>query len=153
MLIILIPVMYYLGKVNKQSWIKFVFFIGYLFNTSITRTEPYYEELTSIVNFAQFIDDNTEEEDLVVISYLDPSRLSLSSRRGWRANISLYDHIPTDIEGELRYFVDNGAKYFIVHNDYIYKDQDKEYLQYLDENFEKVSFEGGYVKYILKNGK
>lgn len=138
-------------KKHKIGIILSILFIGYLFNTSITRTEPYYEELTSIINFAQFIDDNTEEEDLVVISYLDPSRLSLSSRRGWRANISLYDHIPTDIEGELKYLIDNGAKYFIVHNDYIYKDQDKKYLEYLNENFEKVIFEDGYVKYILNN--
>jgi 4-amino-4-deoxy-L-arabinose transferase-like glycosyltransferase len=137
------------AKKHKLGILLSAVFIGYLFYAGTEITKPYYEEIPSITEFAKFIDQNTQEDDLVVIPFLDPARLSLSSRRGWRANIDLYDHIPRDIEGELRFFEESGAKYFIVKDGYIYNDLDGSYFEYLEQNYQKLSFDDGYVMYVL----
>ncbi|WP_312473547.1 HD-GYP domain-containing protein [Neobacillus sp.] len=46
-LIILIPVIYYFNKVNKQSWIKYVFFISYLFTAFTVDILSYYGSETT----------------------------------------------------------------------------------------------------------
>lgn len=136
-------------KKHKLGILLAAVFIGYLFYTGTEITKPYYEEIPSITEFAEFIDQHTQEDDLVVIPFLDPARLDLSSRRGWRANIDLYDHIPRDIEGELKFFEESGAKYFIVKDGYIYNDFDGSYLGYLEQNYQKLLFDDGYVMYVL----
>lgn len=121
----------------------------YVLITSIGIVAPRYEELPAIIHYAQFVNENTQPDDLIVIATFDPARLSLSSRRGWRANLRYYEHIPRDVEGEVRYFIDSGAKYFVVFNNYIYND-DGSYRRYLNENFTKKDFGNGYVFYFLR---
>lgn len=105
----------------------------------------------SIMEFGQMVDQQTEDGDLIVIGTFDPSRLSVSSRQGWRANIGLYDHIPKNIEGEMNYFRENRAKYFVVQDNYIYRD-DGSYLKYLEDNFDRLEYQGGYKFYLLQSG-
>jgi len=125
---------------------SFIIFLGF---TTSKIVEPKFEEVSPTINFAQFIDDNTQRGDLIVIGYLDPARLSLSNRQGWRANLNYYDYIPTGAKDEINYYVENGATHFIVHKNYIYGDKNYEYINYLNENFKKESFPDGYAIYYL----
>lgn len=108
-----------------------------------------YEVVDSIIEFGQVVDDHTDPGDLIVIATFDPARLSISNRQGWRANIDTYDFIPTDIKGEMDYFIENDADYFVVKDNYIYDDSDGDYLAYLEKNFEHVEYEPGYKFYKL----
>lgn len=110
-----------------------------------------YEVAHSIVDFGQVIDDNTKPGDLIVIGTFDPARLSISNRQGWRANIDTYDHIPSDIKGEMDYFIENHADYFVVKDGFIHDDEDGDYLNYLEENFQYLEYDSGYKFYKLQD--
>jgi hypothetical protein len=42
-----------------------------------------------------------------------------------------------------------NTKYFIVKDGYIYNDFDGSYLGYLEQNYQKLLFDDGYVMYVL----
>lgn len=104
---------------------------------------------TSIMDFGKVIDIYTNEGDLVVIGSPDPSKLSVSNRQGWRANLNYYDYIPKDIEGEVKYFIDNGARYFILDYEGIYNDNGK-YVKYLQDNFKMTLIDEKYRFFTLR---
>lgn len=133
---------------GKIGLILVIFILAFVTHSSIDLIKDDFNIQDSVVEFGKIVDKYTDEDDLIVIGTLDPTRLSISNRQGWRANIDLYDYIPKDIEGEVNYFIENGAKYFIVENDFIYND-DGSYIEYLENNFEKMEIEGKYKFYIL----
>ncbi|WP_246589385.1 ArnT family glycosyltransferase [Desertibacillus haloalkaliphilus] len=91
-----------------------------------------------ILKQAEVIKQYTEADDLIVIGTFSPDLLNASERKGWRANIDYYDHIPTGPEDELNYFIEHGARYFFPKRGYIYNDGDLTYRNYLEDNFEKI---------------
>lgn len=105
-----------------------------------------------IVDFGRVVDEYTKEGDLIVVGHFDPSRLSISNRQGWRANIGLYDHIPKGVEEQIQYYIENGADYFILDENGIYND-DGSMKKYLDDNFMMEIVEGEYRFYHLGTKK
>lgn len=62
-----------------------------------------------------FIDLNTQpDESIAVLAGSDPSYLNAANRTGYRANIDYYDSIPSDPEGETRYFREHGVRWFVI---------------------------------------
>lgn len=157
-LILLVPLVAVLaGKTLYEFFLRgriglvFAYFIlMFISYNSINLVKDDFKVSNGIIEFGQIINEHTEEGDLIVIGTLDPTRISISSRQGWRANIKLYDYIPKNIKGEVNYFIENGAKYFIVEDDFIYND-DGNYIKYLDDNFKKLEFENKYKLYILSD--
>lgn len=73
---------------------------------------------------SEIIKGATNEDDLIVISNINPAYLNAANRRGWRANLDLYSYIPTKPEEEVSYFIENGADYFVMINNEVYNDGD-----------------------------
>ena len=92
-----------------------------------------------VLDFGRVIDEYTNEEDLIVIGYHDPVRISISNRQGWRVQ---------EIE-QLQRYIDLGADYFILDENGIYND-DGSFREYLDDNFEMKLVEGKYLFYDLE---
>ena len=103
-----------------------------------------------IVNFGRIIDENTSPGDLVVIGYPDSGRLSISNRQGWRANIDIYPEIPEGVVAEIKYYVDNKVRYFILDGSGVIGDGGA-YRRYLDDNFEMELIEEKYRFYKLND--
>lgn len=108
-----------------------------------------FDEINWRMESSSIIDKYTEKDDLVLIGTFDPSILSLSNRKGWRANLKYYDYIPENMEDELEYFINNGAKYFFIYSNYINGD-DGSYVEYLKNNYETKYNENGYTLYKLQ---
>ncbi len=143
--------LFYLFSKEKLGLIFTVLLLVFASYNAFNLVKDDFKVCDSIVEFSKIVDAHTKEGDLIVIGTFDPARLSMSNRQGWRANIGLYDCIPKDIEGEISYFKENGAKYFVVENHYIHSD-DGSYIKYLEENFSKVEFENRYQFYNIGAG-
>ncbi|WP_058485116.1 ArnT family glycosyltransferase [Defluviitalea phaphyphila] len=110
---------------------------------------PYYIEKVDLIKQADMVKKYTKKEDLIVVGTQDPALINASERKGWRANIKYYDYIPKDLEKEIEYYINNGAKYFVPMKGWIYNDNG-EYKRYLDNNFKKIKNTEGYYIYKLK---
>jgi 4-amino-4-deoxy-L-arabinose transferase-like glycosyltransferase len=118
--------------------------------TSYRTVLPWYCLNNVLIKQAEIIEQTSGKQDLIVIGTFDPGILNASNRKGWRANIKYYEHIPKDIQGEMNYFIKNGARYFVPLKGYIYGDYDGNYKDFLEKNFEKIEQEEGYPIYKLQ---
>lgn len=141
--------LFFLFSKGKPGLVFTVLLLVYAACNAFVLVKDDFKVCDSIIEFSQIVDTHTNEGDLIVIGTPDPARLSMSSRQGWRANAGLYGFMPKDIEGEVNYFIENGAKYFVVESHYIYGD-DGSYIKYLEENFNKIEFEDKYQFYIVE---
>lgn len=123
-----------------------IILIGY---SSYTAVKPYYAELRDVLEQSEIVKQHTEKDDLIVVGTLGPALLNACERKGWRANIKYYDHIPKEPVAEINYFINNGAKFFIPLKGNIY-DDDGSYIKYLESNFEKLETQEGYPIYKLR---
>jgi hypothetical protein len=148
-LIFLTPIISILaGKVLYlfASRLKYIGTIGVFFilicigYTSYSLVKDDFTVREDVVDFGRVIDEYTDEGDLIVIGYFDPTRISICNRQGWRAQ---------KIE-ELQQYIDSGADYFILDENGIYND-DGSFRAYLDENFEMEVVEGKYRFYRLSS--
>jgi hypothetical protein len=85
----------------------------------------------SIAGTGRLIESVTQPSDIIAAGVLDPSYINAGNRRGYRANIKYYDYIPREPELETKYFIEQGADYFVVVGGYIYGDDDGSYLKYI----------------------
>lgn len=90
----------------------------------------------------RFIAESTAADEVVVISDLNPAYLNAADRRGFRANLSYYDYIPTGAKDELDYFIEHGASCFVKIGDGIHNDADGSYGAYLERSFELEADDG-----------
>lgn len=112
-----------------------------------------FKVVDEIVEFGKVVDTETNPEDLIVVGTLDPARLSVSNRQGWRATTHYYNFTPKDIEERMNYFIENGAKYFVVKNHYIQEDDKGIHIRYLEDNFDYIKYSNGYKFYKLQESK
>ena len=82
-----------------------------------------------------FIAENTGFDQGIAIGVLNPAYINAANRRGYRANIQYYDHIPTQPEAEVAYFIAHDVRWFVVLDNAIVNDADGSYLNYLKETF------------------
>lgn len=87
----------------------------------------------------------TGKGDLIVVGTKDPSLLNACERQGWRVGNTIPDR-PSD---ELRYFIGQGAKYFVPLQGWISGD-DGRLQNELQAHFKKITVEGGYSVYRLQ---
>ncbi len=156
-LIILSPIIAILsGKTISYFWIKhnkgliisFCLAAIIYFDANIL-VKNSFNEVDWIIESSKILNQHTKKDDLIVIGTFDPAILSLSNRNGWRANIKYYDYIPNTTNDEMAYFINNGAKYFFVYDNFIY-DDDGSYIEFLNKNFKKKYNENKYVLYELQ---
>ncbi|MEF3303552.1 glycosyltransferase family 39 protein [Paenibacillus sp. GYB003] len=88
----------------------------------------------------------TGPDDLIVVGTDDPSLLNASRRFGWRVTNS----VPGDPLAELRYFVREGAAYFVPLKGYIDGDPDGRLKRYLDAHYPKLGDDPAYAIYKLR---
>jgi 4-amino-4-deoxy-L-arabinose transferase-like glycosyltransferase len=156
-LIIITPVVAILsGKILGLLWnIKFLgkavltAFIIFLCYTSWQQVKPNYTELEWLKTARGIINTYTKPEDLIIIGTEDPALLSISDRTGWRGNVKHDRQIPRDIAGGMKYYIQHGAKYFVVYKDYISRDNGA-YIRYLKQNYQSFDFGRGIVMYKLQ---
>ncbi|MFA7573328.1 MAG: glycosyltransferase family 39 protein [Lutispora sp.] len=139
-----------LGRLGKSRKTVIAVFLGLVVVTlwNYIGAGSFFQEKDNILKQAEVIERYTNKDDLIVIGTIEPALLNQSQRSGWRANIKYYKEIPSGAEKEIKYLIENGAKYFSPLGGYIYGD-DGIYMQYLDENFEKLG-EGQYFIYKLR---
>ena len=87
---------------------------------------------------AQVIRQYTEPQDVIAVAAQDPVLLGACGRRGYRANLRYYDHIPTEPAEELAYFIQHGVRYFVAPYGQVPGEQGEEYLALLQEGYETV---------------
>lgn len=133
--------------VFKPVLIALVVFIGY---SSFQSVEKDFHTLRYIDHAAAILNTYTKPGDLIVIGDNHPTVLSVSNRAGWRANIKYYIYIPKQKELELDYYIQHGAKYFLVRNDYIVGDRGKAYVKYLKKNYKGTVIDEEFVLYKLQ---
>jgi hypothetical protein len=117
---------------------------------SFQQVIPSYRLNSTVMEQASVVRQLTGKDDLIAAGTMNPALINACERRGWRANINYYDFIPAGPEEELRYFISNGADWFVPLKGKIYMDSDGSYRHYLDENFEKLEPVKGYPIYLLK---
>lgn len=96
-----------------------------------------------LLDCAQVVQNNTGETDLLVLGNYSPELLNLSCRYGWRANI----FYPQKPEEEAALFQRGGATYFVVIDNQIEGDSDGSYLEYLENNYQKLELAQGVTLY------
>ncbi len=89
-------------------------------------------ENQTVLNQAKILQENTDADELIVISVFSPELLNLSRRYGFRANI----FYPQNPQREMLYFKEQGADYFVIINGQVEGDDDGSYLRYLHENYQ-----------------
>ena len=90
---------------------------------------------SSIDRAGRFISENVEPDEGVAIAVLNPAYLNAADRMGYRANIQYYDFIPVGVEEEIKYYIEQGVRKFIVVDNWVYNDVDGSYRRYLEEHF------------------
>lgn len=111
-----------------------------------------YQELTpryvlnsSYLLYARDIEKRTKKEDLLILGLDNPVLFNISRRKGWRANVN-YQQDPA---GELKGYIDQGAKYFIMIDNRIFGDEDGSYVNYLNSSYDQISPQQGITYYRL----
>lgn len=120
-----------------------VILFGY---SSFRQIQPYLNtQKTDLIRQAEIVRQFTDKEDLIAVGTDDPSLLNACHRRGWR----IANTYPDDPIAEIRYFQENGAKYFVPLKGYIDYD-DGTVRRFLDANFEKIEPVKDYPIYKLR---
>lgn len=138
-----------LGRIRLRSfpigWMVVVVGIVWLSWDSWQYAKPIIaDQDTELLKQAQEVRKWTSKEELIVVGMDDPSLLNASERIGWRVGNSM----PEDLVRELKYFVSNGAHYFVPLRGYIDGDTDGQLRKFLDEHYVRVG-EGEYYMYRL----
>lgn len=123
-------------RLKGVYWASFAIII-FVFCSGYIKTIPDFKEVANRLDGAEALISETGQDDLVVIGTFDPTILSLSGRQGWRTNVRYYDYIPKSPERDMKYYMKNGARYFLVYKKYIYGDKGN-YFQYVDSNYTRV---------------
>lgn len=125
-----------LYKIHKILFLPVMLIVLVLtLNQSAEVYGTYVKEDLSVKNASEFIDESIPKGEPVSISAINPIYHNAANRRGYRANIKYYEHIPKDPQGETDYFISQGISYFAVIEGTVYDDWTGEYLLYLEENF------------------
>lgn len=110
------------------------------------RCHTFYE----VDQVGQFIAANTAPEDAIAIATDSPSYMNAADRRGYRANIHYYDHIPTGPQAETEWFIRQGVRWFIVVDEAVVNDADGSYLAYLRATYPLAASGNGCEIYKLQ---
>jgi hypothetical protein len=105
---------------------------------------------TAMETQVRLIKELTDKDDLIVVGSMDPCLLGLSGRRGWRFNLDIYSNMPSEDSEELKFYINNGAKYFVPIQGKIYKDENGEIIKYLVKNYRKIEAVKGFPIYMLQ---
>jgi 4-amino-4-deoxy-L-arabinose transferase-like glycosyltransferase len=123
----------------------FVFIVLFAYS-SLQQVRPILgQQHETLIKQAKLVENLTNKKDLIVSGVDDPSLLNATHRIGWRVTNTL----PGDPVNELKYFIANGAQYFVPLYGYIEGDPNGDLRKYLDTNFPKIETEPGYYIYKL----
>lgn len=99
---------------------------------------PRFELNDNILTQARVVKEWTDKEDLLIIGTFGPELLNASDRKGWRFQLPKDEGNLQSSNQRLKKYIEKGAKYFVPAGNYIHGDRDKQFRQYLEENFEKI---------------
>ena len=138
----------YFCEKNIQYKIISLILLLVLVVNSYASTLQEFQVRDDLVKVAKIIDNNTKPDDLIIIGAFNPVLLSLSNRSGWRANLYNIKNNPQTIVIEMNRFLDQGADYFYLYQNYIYNDNGN-YVKYLNENYPKINCGNECIVYYL----
>lgn len=130
-----------LGRAVAVAWLLLLSYQSFQQVTPILG-----RQLDVVKQQAEVVQRLTKPDDLIVVGTDDPSLLNASRRKGWRVGNTM----PHDPVAELRYFVSNGAAYFVPLQGWIAGD-DGRLQRYLRETYPVIEVKGSYSIYKLRN--
>ena len=116
-----------------------------LFYTGWQNISPYYGEDTELAYQVKIIEQNTRTDHLLVIGSSVPILLNLSHRQGYRAIPGTF----SSPEQELRFYIENGAKYFFPADEFFLNKAYESYRIFLDANYRRIATDSNYFFYEL----
>lgn len=158
-LIFMMPIIALLGgrflglfEKTKIGFILITLLICIMSVYNLNKVVPLFKNDAKILDMANFIENNTKKEDLIVITSVNPSIINASQRVGWRLNLKSfsYNSIPEAPKKALFQYIQQGAKYFVLTNEPIKGDHNDQFRIFLERTFSKQATNPSYTIYKLK---
>lgn len=124
---------------RKYRYFAYIAAVAMLIN-SLIFIDLVYDVQEQYMTIGNHVMSVTQKGDLIIIDKDSPELLYTSNRKGWR----LYGDTLT--EENIKKLANEGAKYFVPASLKL----DSEINTYLDETYEKISFDDGYYIYRLR---